>query len=107
MKGLIVLALIFMGVSAYESVGDYYNTTTNYLLFGEGALSNLTSQMGYHNASICILNTHRILDQLYGYVYAGSILNYLIVTRDLFRRLVDEIDYGPEMLLVVTRFIEV
>ena len=106
MKG-VVLVLAFIAFFACAKA-QLYEQIMSYEYMTEGALSNLTSQMLHENASLCIKTTHKIADDLYALIYkTAGLTDYLINVRNLLMRFIDDIDYCPDIMPVITRIIEV
>ncbi len=106
MKALLIVALLgFLGSAWCYS--DVYNDIMSYEMSVEGALANLTTQMNKRNASRCINNTHQVVDLLVSLISYRGYVQTLTDLRDLFMRLIEEIDNCPEMVSVLNRVIEV
>ena len=106
MKGLIVLAFVCLFASGSCANSGVLDTVIMYEMLFEGFVSNITLQMNYKNASICFGTVHQILDILNGLISgSGTILSYLVNTRDLFLKFIQDIDYCPQVIPAMQKII--
>ncbi len=107
MKTAIALALVAIFVCVH---GVTFEQIMRYEIAVEAGIYNASRQMGYWNASMCTTNTHQIIDVIYNMINSASsntMVGWLTAVRDLFLRLIDEIDYCPQMADVFNRFVTV